>query len=62
MRKQSHPLVIHSEEAHGGRKIELLMRVIRQIETALERQVWESVAINALAAKDPKGCLNLKNE
>ena len=38
------------------------MRVVRQTETALERQVWESVKIDSLAARDPKGCLNLKSE
>ena len=31
------------------------MRVIRQTETALERQIWESVAIETLAAKNAKG-------
>ena len=54
--------MIHSEEEHEGREVELLMRVIRQAETALERQIWESVAIDTLAAKNPKGCLNLKSE
>ena len=38
------------------------MRVIKQTETATERQVWESVMIDSLAGKDPKGCLNLQNE
>ena len=60
--KQSHPLVIHSEEEHNGRKLKLLMRVVRQSKTALERQIWESVAIDSLYAKDSKGCLNGKNE
>ena len=62
MRKPNHPLTIHSEEEHEGREIEILMRVIKQTETATERQVWESVMIDSLARKDPKGCLNLKNE
>ena len=62
MRKPSHPLVIHSEEEHEGREVEILMRVIRQTETVTERQVWESVKIDSLAAKDPRSCLNLKNE
>ena len=62
MRKPTHPLVIHSEEEHEGREIEILMRVVKQIETATERQVWESVKIDSLAAKDPKSCLNLKSE
>ena len=47
---------------YEGREIEILMRVIKQTETATERQVWESVVIDSLAGKDPKGCLNLKNE
>ena len=62
MGKQSHLQVIHAGEVYEGRKEELLMRVRRQTETALERQVWESVKIDSLAAKDPKSCLNLKNK
>ena len=62
MRRQTHPLVIHSEEQHEGRGVEIIMRVVTQTETALQRQVWESVQIDAMSSKDPKGCLNLKNE
>ena len=39
-----------------------MMRVVRQTETTLERQVWKSVCIDSLAAKNPTGCLNLKIE
>ena len=62
MRKPSHPSVMHSEEEHEGREVEILMRVIRQTETATERQVWESVKIDSMTEKDPKNCLNLKSE
>ena len=62
MRKQTHPLVVHSDESHGGKEVELLMRVMKQTETALQRQVWESVKIDSMAAKNPRSCLNLKNE
>ena len=34
MRKPTHPLVINSEEEHEGREIEILMRVVKQTETA----------------------------
>ena len=38
------------------------MRVVKQTETATERQVWESVKIDSMTEKDPKNCLNLKSE
>ena len=38
------------------------MRVVATANTALERQTWESVRIDTLAAESPESCLNLKTE
>lgn len=57
--KRTHPLVIHFEEAHQGQKQETLMRVIKHARSALDRQTWESVAINRM---EEATCLNLKTE
>ena len=61
VRKKSHPLVCHFEESHEGEQQTLLMRTLVETRTALERQSWESVMIDRLS-RDPKQCLNLKNE
>ena len=59
--KKSHPLVLHFDEMHGGEKQEVLMRTVREANTALERQVWESVMIDRLSGS-LKECFNLKSE
>ena len=38
------------------------MRVVATPKTALERQIWESVAIDRLSGHSPNACLNLKSE
>ena len=55
-------MVEQFEEVHQGQKQDVLMRVVRQERTALERQVWEFVVIDCLAAKTPKASLNHKIE
>ena len=40
----------------------MFMRVAKQAETALERQVWESVHIYSLVVEAPTTYLNLKSE
>ena len=52
---------MHFEERHGGEEQELLMRMVREANTALERQVWESVMIDRLS-DSLEMCLNLKSE
>ena len=56
--KKSHPMIIHFSEKHEGCRQEIVMRTIKETRTALERQAWESVAIERLA-RDPE---NLKNQ
>ena len=60
--KRTHPLVIHWEEAHNNQPQEILMRIVATANTPLERQTWESVRIDTLAAESPESCLNLKTE
>ena len=59
--KTSLPLVQHFEERHGGEEQELLIRTVREANTALERQVWESVIIDRLSGS-LEMCQNLKSE
>ena len=58
--KKTHPLNIHFSEVHQGQQQEVLLRVIKKAQTALSRQVWESVLIDS--QPDPSLCLNLKSE
>ena len=44
--KKTHPLNIHFTEAHGGKQQEIIMRVLNTPQTALARQIWESVTID----------------
>ena len=37
-------------------------RILTNPRTALERQIWESVAIDRMSSRSPEGCLNLKSE
>ena len=53
-------MVLHFREHHGGHQQDVLFRVVKHTRTALERQVWESVMIDA--PTDPSLCLNLKAE
>ena len=62
MGKKTHPLVDHFTEQHQGRPQFVLLRLVKQAETAMERQIWESVYIDSLAAECPQGFLNLKSE
>ena len=48
-------------EVHGGREQTILMTVLTKPNTALERQIWESITIDMLA-RSPESCLNLKLE
>ena len=57
----THPLVVHFEEEHSGERQEILMRVLVTPNTALERQIWESVMIDKQDTK-PDSYLNLKSE
>ena len=59
--KKAHPMCIHFQEKHEGRRQRVLMRVLATPETALARQIWESVRIDSLS-KDKEACLNLKSE
>ena len=59
--KKTHPLWIHFGEKHGGERQRILMRVIATPQTAMARQVWESVQIDKLS-RDKNACLNLKSE
>ena len=38
------------------------MRTLTTPQTALARQVWESVTIDIMSARKPDACLNLKSE
>ena len=38
------------------------MSIVKQAETAMDKQIWESVHIDSLAAEAPTSCLNLKSE
>ena len=60
--KKTHPLNIHFEETHQGKEQKILIRVVATPKTALERQIWESVAIDRLSGHSPNACLNLKSE
>ena len=60
--KTSHPLVSHFQEVHQGTQQPILMRIVRETQTALERQVWESVIIDRVSRKGGEVCLNLKSE
>ena len=60
--KKTHPLVDHFREVHNGNRQEILFRTIAQFQTALERQVWESVEIDSTTASIGLHCLNSKTE
>ena len=61
--KDTHPLVVHFKEQHQGQNQEILFRVLGHFQTALARQVWESVEIdNTTAILGHNGCLNSKTE
>ena len=60
--KKTHPLNIHFNEAHDGLEQEVIMRTLTTPQTALARQVWESVTIDIMSARKPESCLNLKSE
>jgi len=60
--KRSHPMVTHFQETHQEQKQTILMRTVRNTNTALERQVWESVLIDRLSRKEGVDCLNLRSE
>ena len=60
--KRSHPMVGHFQEIHKGQRQTVLMRTVRNTNTALERQVWESVIIDRLSRKEGVDCLNQRSE
>ena len=60
--KKTHPLNIHFTEVHGGCEQEIIMRTLTTPQTALARQVWESISIDMMSAQKPESCLNLKSE
>ena len=61
--KKRHQLVIHFIKEHDGVNQEILLRVVGHFRTPLERQVWESVEIDATTAQlGPTQCLNSRNE
>ena len=60
--KKTHPMVDHFREEHSGHLQEVLFRTIGQFQTALERQVWESVEIDYTTASIGLHCLNSKTE
>ena len=60
--KRTYPLVLHFEEVHQGSEQYILMRVVVNPRTALERQTWESVKIGRMTETNQTGCLNLKSE
>merc|ERR1712112_312225 len=57
----SHPLVLRFWEEHGGRKQEVMMRILSTHITPMERQIREAVNIGE-SSKKGQECLNLKNE
>ena len=57
----THPLNIHFQEEHEGRKQEIMFRVVSKHYSALERHVAESVLIEEISGSQ-ETCLNLKNE
>ena len=60
--KRSHPMVGHFLDVHRGQRQVVLMRTVRNTNTALERQVWESVIIDRLSRKEGVDCLNQRSE
>ena len=60
--KRTHLLVLHYEEVHQGSEQQILIRVVVNRRTALERQTWESVKIDRMTETNQTGCLNLKSE
>ena len=44
-------MVGHFLDVHRGQRQVVLMRTVRNTNTALERQVWESVIIDRLSRK-----------
>ena len=62
MGKKTHPLVDNFEEKHQGNPQFILMRILMQAETAMQRQIWESVNIDSRAEETKVGGLNLKSE
>ena len=54
--KKTHPLVDHFLDFHQGTRQEVLFRTLATFQTALHRQVWESVEIGT------QQCLNHKTE
>ena len=62
-KKKTHPMVQHHQEWHQGETQEVLFRVTARFQTALSRQVWESVEIDSTTVSlGSEGCLNLKTE
>ena len=62
MGKRTHPMVDHFEERHQGDPQFVVMRILMQAKTAMQRQVWESVTIDFTAEEVKAGCLNSKCE
>ena len=57
----THPLVMHFREEHGGQTQEILMRILCNHITPMDRQVKESLNI-LKASRIPEECLNLKSK
>ena len=61
--KKTHPMVEHFGEFHQGVQQEVLFRTVASFQTALQRQVWESVEIEAKTNSIGfHACLNHKTE
>ena len=58
----TYPIVVHCQEEHKRQRQQVIMRVVKQAKTALERQIRKSVAIDTYCARAPNSCLNLKSE
>ena len=61
--KKTHPMVEHFGDCHQGQTQEVLFRTFSNFQTALARQVWESIEIDQTTLKLGKTkCLNNKTE
>ena len=61
--KKTHPMVEHFGEVHQGVQQEVLFRTVATFQTALQRQVWESVEIDSKTKSIGfHACLNHKTE
>ena len=61
--KKTHPLVEHFMEHHQGVTQEVLFRTLASFQTALQRQIWESVEIDSTTNSIGfQACLNHKTE